>query len=350
MQANSMVNSALAAPDATAGHLNEMVSQFLDHYLSAAAGPHKWPKLVDFLQATYARITADLAQRQQNQAKSDLTRMLSELATAHKQAHAASKRAEQVESEAAASAAATVQQQAQLEAQLVEQAAELAATRVEAQNKAAQVSALSSQLYELQAVSEKRLAAAAAEAQAALRAERLELQSEINSIAAKLAAEARQRQELETEVTELECRLTSSSSQLSSALEANSQHLERYREAKSDAASLAHQLEQLKLSYAALDVQKQLAEQQRDEALSTVAELEAQLAEIGAEIATHMQEAEQERARSAASSRKMLAVAPADLSSALSNQQQVMPPAAAAAREGFIKAARPGSRDLELSK
>jgi len=41
--------------------------QFLDHYLSAAAGPHKWPKLVDFLQATYARITADLAQRQQNQ-------------------------------------------------------------------------------------------------------------------------------------------------------------------------------------------------------------------------------------------------------------------------------------------
>jgi len=46
---------------------------------------------------------------------------------------------------------------------------------------------------------------------------------------------------------------------------------------------------QLKLSYAALDVQKQLAEQQRDEALSTVAELEAQLAEIGAEIATHMQ-------------------------------------------------------------
>jgi len=27
MQANSMVNSALAAPDATAGHLNEMVSQ-----------------------------------------------------------------------------------------------------------------------------------------------------------------------------------------------------------------------------------------------------------------------------------------------------------------------------------
>lgn len=39
-----------------------------------------------------------------------------------------------------------------------------------------QVSVLSSQLYELQVVSEKRLAAAAAEGQAALRAERLELQ------------------------------------------------------------------------------------------------------------------------------------------------------------------------------
>jgi pyrimidine deaminase RibD-like protein len=39
-----------------------------------------------------------------------------------------------------------------------------------------QVSALSSQLYELQVVSEKRLAAAAAEGQAVLRAEQLELQ------------------------------------------------------------------------------------------------------------------------------------------------------------------------------
>lgn len=57
----------------------------------------------------------------------------------------------------------------------------------------------------------------------------------------------------------------------------------------------------------------------------------------------HFQEAEQERARSAATSRKMLTVAPADLSSALANQQQIIPPAVAAAREGFIKAARPGN-------
>lgn len=46
---------------------------------------------------------------------------------------------------------------------------------------------------------------------------------------------------------------------------------------------------QLKLSHASLEVQKQLAEQQRGEALATVAELETQLADIGAEIATHMQ-------------------------------------------------------------
>lgn len=46
---------------------------------------------------------------------------------------------------------------------------------------------------------------------------------------------------------------------------------------------------QLRLSQASLEVQKQLAEQQRDGALATVAELEAQLADIGAEIATHMQ-------------------------------------------------------------
>lgn len=63
------------------------------------------------------------------------------------------------------------------------------------------MSALSTQLYELQVVSEKRLAAAAAEAQAALRAEHLELQAEITSLAAKLAAETRKRQEFETEVS-----------------------------------------------------------------------------------------------------------------------------------------------------
>jgi hypothetical protein len=46
---------------------------------------------------------------------------------------------------------------------------------------------------------------------------------------------------------------------------------------------------QLKVSHAALEVQKRLAEQQREAALETVTDLEAQLADIGAEIATHMQ-------------------------------------------------------------
>jgi hypothetical protein len=46
---------------------------------------------------------------------------------------------------------------------------------------------------------------------------------------------------------------------------------------------------QLRLSYASLEVQKQLAEQQREDALATVTELEGQLADIGAEIASHMQ-------------------------------------------------------------
>ena len=46
---------------------------------------------------------------------------------------------------------------------------------------------------------------------------------------------------------------------------------------------------QLKLSHASLEVQKQLAEQQYEEALATVSVLEGQLADIGAEIATHMQ-------------------------------------------------------------
>jgi hypothetical protein len=48
------------------------------------------------------------------------------------------------------------------------------------------------------------------------------------------------------QVTELECRLSSSSSQLSSALEAHTQHLERYREAKAEAEGLSQQLEQVR--------------------------------------------------------------------------------------------------------
>lgn len=47
------------------------------------------------------------------------------------------------------------------------------------------------------------------------------------------------------QVTELECRLSSSTGQLAAALDANSQHLERYREAKAEAAGLAQQLDQV---------------------------------------------------------------------------------------------------------
>lgn len=41
--------------------------QFVDRYVSIAAGPAKWSKLVEFLKTTYPRITADLVNRQQNQ-------------------------------------------------------------------------------------------------------------------------------------------------------------------------------------------------------------------------------------------------------------------------------------------
>lgn len=47
------------------------------------------------------------------------------------------------------------------------------------------------------------------------------------------------------QVTELECRLSSSTGQLAAALDANSQHLERYRDAKAEAAGLAQQLDQV---------------------------------------------------------------------------------------------------------
>lgn len=41
--------------------------QFVSKYVSSAAGPSKWPKLVEFLAATYPRVMADLVGRQQNQ-------------------------------------------------------------------------------------------------------------------------------------------------------------------------------------------------------------------------------------------------------------------------------------------
>lgn len=55
---------------------------------------------------------------------------------------------------------------------------------------------------------------------------------------------------------------------------------------------------QLKLAVAAADMQRVLAERQRDDALAQLAELQDQLQEIDAEIEGHMHEAEQERRRS----------------------------------------------------
>lgn len=63
------------------------------------------------------------------------------------------------------------------------------------------------------------------------------------------------------------------------------------------AAAAAVAVLQARVQLAALQVQKQLAERQRDEAEAAVAELEAQLEEIGAEIADHMAEAEAEQQR-----------------------------------------------------
>jgi septal ring factor EnvC (AmiA/AmiB activator) len=70
-------------------------------------------------------------------------------------------------------------------------------------------------------------------------------QAEINSLAASLAAERQCGQELSTEVCELESRLAACSAQLSAALSASASHLERYREAKAETASLGQQLEQV---------------------------------------------------------------------------------------------------------
>jgi hypothetical protein len=52
----------LTLPNAVASAL-----QFIEKYLAAAAGPAKWSQLVQFLQDTYPRITAELVSRQQNQ-------------------------------------------------------------------------------------------------------------------------------------------------------------------------------------------------------------------------------------------------------------------------------------------
>jgi hypothetical protein len=43
--------------------------QFVAHYTSAAAGPGKWPKLVEWLASTWPRITAELVTRQQGQVR-----------------------------------------------------------------------------------------------------------------------------------------------------------------------------------------------------------------------------------------------------------------------------------------
>ena len=54
-------------PVSVAGSHAATLLQFVERYMATAAGPHKWPKLVEFLKTAYPRIAADLVQRQQNQ-------------------------------------------------------------------------------------------------------------------------------------------------------------------------------------------------------------------------------------------------------------------------------------------
>ncbi|WIA42000.1 hypothetical protein OEZ86_009298 [Tetradesmus obliquus] len=300
LKASTLVSSALAADGSDPQRVQEVLAQFLDQYVRLAAGPLKWVKLVEFLKATYPRIVNEMLGRQEAQARSDVKRLAEELALAHKQISSSRSKADKAEAELADSTAAV----GELKRRVKEQAHELAAYKVDTENKAgkvsaleAQVSALEAQVRELQLVGEKRLLSVQQEADAAARQARVAHEQEVTALQSKLAGEQRRVSELTAELAESEGRLAGLSGQLGVSQAESSEYLAKYSSAKSEVAGLSRQLEEARVQLAALQVQKQLAERQRDEAEAAVAELEAQLEEIGAEIADHMAEAEAEQQR-----------------------------------------------------
>lgn len=292
LKASTLVSSALAT-DGDPQHVQEVLGQFLDQYVRLAAGPLKWVKLVEFLKATYPRIVNEMLGRQEAQARSDVKRLAEELALAHKQISSSRSKADKAEAELADSTAAV----GELKRRVKEQAHELAAYKVDNENKAGKVSALEAQVRELQLVGEKRLLSVQQEADAAARQARVAHEQEVTALQSKLAGEQRRVSELAAELAESEGRLAGLSGQLGVSQAEGSEYLAKYSSAKSEVAGLSRQLEEARVQLAALQVQKQLAERQRDEAEAAVAELEAQLEEIGAEIADHMAEAEAEQQR-----------------------------------------------------
>ncbi|WIA21574.1 hypothetical protein OEZ85_000766 [Tetradesmus obliquus] len=307
LKASTLVSSALAT-DGDPQHVQEVLGQFLDQYVRLAAGPLKWVKLVEFLKATYPRIVNEMLGRQEAQARSDVKRLAEELALAHKQISSSRSKADKAEAELADSTAAV----GELKRRVKEQAHELAAYKVDNENKAGKVSALEAQVRELQLVGEKRLLSVQQEADAAARQARVAHEQEVTALQSKLAGEQRRVSELAAELAESEGRLAGLSGQLGVSQAEGSEYLAKYSSAKSEVAGLSRQLEECaksevaglsrqleeaRVQLAALQVQKQLAERQRDEAEAAVAELEAQLEEIGAEIADHMAEAEAEQQR-----------------------------------------------------
>eukprot|EP00878_Enallax_costatus_P011998 GHUV01012526.1.p1 GENE.GHUV01012526.1~~GHUV01012526.1.p1 ORF type:complete len:590 (+),score=213.14 GHUV01012526.1:1233-3002(+) len=293
LKASSLVSAALAADGAEPEEVQALLAKFLDEYVRMAAGPQKWVKLVEFLKHTYPQIINDMTAKKDAQARAEVTRLTEELNLAQKQISSLHSKAERAESDVAEA----VNVISELKRRLKEQSHEMAGYKVDAENKAGKVSALEAQLRELQLVSEKKLLSVTQEAEAAARHERLGFQQEITTLQSKLSAEQSRSSELATEVTELESMIAALEAQLTTASSETTDYVTKYSSAKSEAAQLAHQLDEARMQIAALQVQKQLAERAREEAAATVAELEAQLEEIGAEIADHMQEAEAEQLR-----------------------------------------------------
>jgi hypothetical protein len=69
LRGSVLVNDALADAHATPDRVQEQLQQFVGEFTAAAAGPAKWPRLLEFLMSTHPRITATLVQRQQAQVR-----------------------------------------------------------------------------------------------------------------------------------------------------------------------------------------------------------------------------------------------------------------------------------------
>lgn len=235
-QVNEMLykaNMAITRAARTGGSLvnvQEELSAFIAQYAASATGPTKWEKLAEFLKDTYPALAQEAVSRAEATGKQSLDKVMEELQQARAQLAALQERAAKVERQYAdaSSNAGTLQQQ------LHALRDELAAIRVECDSRGAKIQALEAQLKETAAMAESRILAAERECEARVRQAQDQFGSRAAEAQAALAAERTRASGLVSDTAALNSKLGTAESQIKSLHEEVTDWRMRYNTAVED--------------------------------------------------------------------------------------------------------------------